>query len=265
VAAARDSGRAAFTVLGWVAFAVMGAAQLSLGAVDPAGDARVVVNSLTVAAMALASAAFAAGRWGWRRAAAALVAVTGATLAAEVVGVRTGWPFGRYAYTGVLAPTLAGVPLLVPLAWFGMGLPARELAAALVGHGGGRRGLAVVGVGAAALTAWDLFLDPQMLAEGYWRWLGAGVYRGVPLSNFAGWLLVAAVVMVLLGRLLPAGDGEPALLGVYTWTAVAETVAFAALFGDPLVAAAGGLAMGVPAAAAWWVRAARRRDGRARG
>ena len=27
-----------------------------------------------------------------------------------------------------------------------------------------------IALGAVALTAWDLFLDPQMTAEGYWRW-----------------------------------------------------------------------------------------------
>src|SRR5689334_630293 len=31
-----------------------------------------------------------------------------ASWAAEHVGVTTGWPFGRYVYTGVLQPTIAG-------------------------------------------------------------------------------------------------------------------------------------------------------------
>jgi hypothetical protein len=36
---------------------------------------------------------------------------------------------------------------------------------------------------AAALTAWDLFLDPQMVGEGYWTWERRGRYRDIPLSN----------------------------------------------------------------------------------
>jgi putative membrane protein len=102
-----------------------------------------------------------------------------------------------------------------------------------------------------------------MLAEGYWRWAAAGPYRGVPLTNFAGWLLVGALVMVVLEAVLPAGSGRrgPAPLVLYSWTAGAEAFAFAFLFGDPGVAAAGGLAMGALAGAAWLAR--RRRLARA--
>ena len=59
----------------------------------------------------------------------------------------------------------------VPLAWFGMALPAREVAHAVLGHG--RRAGRRIVLGAAALTAWDLFLDPQMVGEGYWTWTRA--------------------------------------------------------------------------------------------
>ena len=84
---------------------------------------------------------------------------------------------------GALRPTAAGVPALVPAAWFAMALPARE-----VGPRGARRRRSSPGrrvlLGAAALTAWDLFLDPQMVAEGYWRWHRPGRYRGIPLTNY---------------------------------------------------------------------------------
>ena len=42
---------------------------------------------------------------------------------------------------------------------------------------------------AGALTAWDVFLDPRMVREGYWTWPGGGRYEGVPASNFAGWFV----------------------------------------------------------------------------
>ncbi len=41
----------------------------------------------------------------------------GLGLAAETVGVHTGFPFGTYAYADTLGAQLADVPLLVPLAW----------------------------------------------------------------------------------------------------------------------------------------------------
>ncbi|GII82006.1 hypothetical protein Sru01_69880 [Sphaerisporangium rufum] len=54
-------------------------------------------------------------------------AAAGAVLlgyAAEWVGIRTGFPFGEYRYTDVLWPQLGGVPVIVALAWGGMGLAA---------------------------------------------------------------------------------------------------------------------------------------------
>ena len=95
-----------------------------------------------------------------------------------------GVPFGRYRYTDALRPVVAGVPAVVPLAWFAMAVPARETAHAVLGG----HSTAALGSwsGAAALTAWDLFLDPQMTAEGYWRWRGGGGYRGIPSSTSPG-------------------------------------------------------------------------------
>jgi uncharacterized membrane protein len=195
-------------------------------------------------------AAASSRRWGARRAVTALGVVAGATIAVEKVGTVTGVPFGRYHYTGELRPQLAGVPVTVPMAWFAMAVPAREAARAVLGPRGpgGAAGRAVVG--SALLTAWDLFLDPQMTTEDYWRWERPGRYRGIPASNYRGWFLTGLGVLAAVDRLLPARAEErpeAALVGAYAWMAVMSTLGFAAFFGDPLVAAAGGLAM-VPVA-----------------
>ena len=108
------------------------------------------------------------GRWGWTRAGVGAAAVSAATAAIERIGTTTGLPFGRYRYTGRLRPAVAGVPAVVPLAWWSMAVPAREVANAALGSRSTPPGRIVLG--AVALTAWDLFLDPQMTAEGYWRW-----------------------------------------------------------------------------------------------
>jgi putative membrane protein len=206
-----------------------------------AGLAGVVVSGL-----ATASTAACVRRWGGGRALAALTTVAGGSAALEHVGASTGFPFGRYRYTGALRPTVRGVPVVVPLAWFAMAAPAREAAHAALGDRSTR--LRRVGLGAAYLTAWDLFLDPQMVAEGYWVWLRRGRYRGIPVSNFVGWLVASAAVMAVLEWLLPPGEAEPTLVGEYAWMAVMQTTGFAGFFGDRLVAAVGGCAM-VPAAA----------------
>jgi putative membrane protein len=33
---------------------------------------------------------------------------------------------------------------------------------------------------AGALTAWDVYVDPRMVREGYWAWPQGGRYEGIP-------------------------------------------------------------------------------------
>ncbi len=222
---------------------------------------RAGAANAVVAGLAATTAVRAAQRWGGRRALVATGVVGACTLAVEAAGTATGVPFGRYRYTGALRPTAGGVPLAVPLAWFALALPAREIAAAAWGPlRPGPRVFAAAG----CLTAWDAFLDPQMVAEGYWRWEQPGRYRGIPVSNFAGWTLTSGGVMMLLDRLLPPTDPpDGALIGVYVFVATMSTLGHAVFFGDPLVALVGGSAMLTPvlAAARRW---ARRRPARLR-
>ena len=197
--------------------------------------------SLVVGGLAATTQALAARRWGTSRAAAAASVVVGCALAVERAGTATGVPFGRYRYTGLLRPTVVGLPAVVPLAWWALGLPAREVAHAALG----RRTTPALrtAVGAVALTAWDLFLDPQMTAERYWRWERPGSYRGIPLSNYAGWLMTSAGMMVVLERLLPPSRPDRFLVGEYAAMGVMETVGFALFFRDRTVALVGAAGM----------------------
>ena len=205
------------------------------------GSARAVLASAVVAGVATTTTLGAATRWGGRRAATAAGIVGVTTAWVERVGSTTGRPFGRYRYTGRLRPSVAGVPVVVPMAWWAMSLPARETAHAALR----RRSSAPARVvaGAAALTAWDLFLDPQMTTEGYWRWTRRGRYRGIPLSNYAGWLLVGTAVMATLEAVLPPAAPDGSLVAEYAVMGVMESLGFLAFFRDPLVAAVGAAAM----------------------
>jgi uncharacterized membrane protein len=226
-----------------VAFAALAATQIPVPLLDDRRGATVAV----VAAFGVVTACLVATAWGWRRAVIAAGLVGAIALGAEVLGSRTGWPFGDYDYTGALRPEVADVPAVVPVAWFAMAGAALAVADRLAS---GR--VPRVALGAAALTAWDLFLDPQMVDEGYWVWAGDGVYRGIPLTNYAGWFVTSLVVVSVLELLRPAGRQLPAtLVALYTWWAVMSALGFALFFDDLLVAAVGGVGMGVPAAAAW--------------
>ncbi len=206
-------------------------------------NGRRALSSVVVGAMFATTTANAFKRWGAGRAAGGAAATAVSTAVVERVGTTTGVPFGRYAYSDALQPQVGHVPVIVPLAWFAMGLPSREAAHAALGtHSTPARRVLL---GAAAMTAWDLFLDPQMVGEGYWAWLRWGRYRGIPLSNFAGWFVTGLGIMTLLEVALPPArrDPDPRLVGEYGYMSVMQTLGFAKYFRDPLVATVGGLGM----------------------
>ena len=170
------------------------------------------------------------------------VAAAGATgFAAELLGVRTGWPFGRYAYSERLGRRFHGVPLLAAAAWAAMARPAWVTAGWLSARTALR-----VPLGAAALAAWDVYVDPRMASEGYWTWSQGGRYQGVPASNFAGWFAAGLLVFAAAAALdrAPPDARDDDALALYAWTWVGEGFANAVLWRRPVTAAAGAAAMG---------------------
>lgn len=201
---------------------------------------------------------------------AALVGSAGALgFATELVGVATGKPFGHYTYSGQLGPRVSGVPVAAAAAWAMMARPSWTVAGLVTGPGGPapRRRLGVrprrvarVLLAAGALTAWDVFLDPRMARDGYWSWPGGGRYEGIPASNFAGWFATSTAVFAVWSALdrEDAGPADDGALALYAWTWIGETFAHAAIWHKPVVAVAGGTAMGAIAVPAL---VARRRMG----
>jgi uncharacterized membrane protein len=122
------------------------------------------------------------------------------SLAIETVGVKTGWPFGRYYYDHSLGVQIFGVPLLVPLAWMMLSYPILIAARLAAAHW-------VFLYGGVGLMIWDLFLDPQMVDAGRWSWKIVGPHVPyepmIPLSNAAGWLFAGMGLMALLHKILP--------------------------------------------------------------
>jgi putative membrane protein len=121
-------------------------------------------------------------------------------LAVEIIGSKTGWPFGTYKYDHSLGFSIADVPLLVPFAWMMLTYPLL-IAARKVGKSW------VFLYGGLGLMTWDLFLDPQMVAANRWSWKFSGASipfaKEIPLSNSAGWLFTGMGLMALLHWALP--------------------------------------------------------------
>ena len=173
-------------------------------------------------------------------------------LGAELWSTRTGLPFGFYHYTGETSGAelfLSNVPFFSPLSFPFLAYASFCLARRALGPGrtGGRADrLRLVAVSGALMTLLDVVIDPLAVRGGRW-FLGhlftypqGGSYFGVPLSNFAGWLLVG---WTIIGGYVWATGGTPPgrpRLGItlyYLVLAVNLTVTL--WIGEFLIAAAG--------------------------
>jgi uncharacterized membrane protein len=232
--------------MAWVLLGGLVLAQIAYPLTE--GGVRAGLTVVTVLLGYLLSVSHALLTRGPRAAMALVGTATLGGFAVEAVGVATGFPFGTYDYGGRLGPKLLGVPLIIPLAWTWMAWPAWLAAVRLTRSRPARIALAAWG-----LAAWDLFLDPQMVAEGYWTWLDPtpalpGV-PGVPIGNYVGWLGFALVLMAALsatgGRTVAVpATGDRPLLALWFWTYASSVLASAVFLGLPASAAWGGVVMG---------------------
>jgi len=148
---------------------------------------RYRVGNVAIFAVALAHAALT-----WPPRAVLALFVGGAALAAvaEVAVILLG------LLEHQLEPQIAGVPLVVLLAW-----PAIVYASLRIALLVAPPGAAAAALAAVLATAADVVTDPDGVEHGVWRYPEAPVstprYRGVPWWNFAGWLLIVFVTALL--------------------------------------------------------------------
>jgi putative membrane protein len=201
---------------------------------------RILPTAVTVTTLllALTSASLCWHVWGWQATVWRVGLIALATWAVEWLGASSDFPFGAYHYTPVLQPQLMGVPLLIPFAWL-MLLPASWAVAARIA--GKWHGLTFVLLSGLALTAWDLFLDPQMAHWNLWQWEQPGAYFGIPLQNYLGWWLTASIVTVLVR---PAPLPFLPLLAIYGATWFFQSGGLIFIFGLPGAGLVGCLGMG---------------------
>lgn len=189
--------------------------------------------------------------WGGRRTVMTFSVIAILTWAAEWLGSTTGFPFGSYHYTDLLQPQLSGVPLLIPLAWLMMLGPSWAVADAVIADRlqGIKRHLALALLAGAAMTAWDLYLDPQMVGWNFWAWDTSGAYFGIPLGNFAGWFAVAALVtLIVRPRAVPLRP----LIFIYGLVWIFQAIGLAIFWGQIGPALCGFIAMGTGLMSALW-------------
>ena len=168
---------------------------------------------------------------------------------AEAIGSCFGIPFGAYSYTDALQPQIFGVPIQIPLGWLMMLPPSWAVAQAISDRIVPRwRFPAYVGLSALAMTAWDLFLDPMMVAWGIWVWQPLGGFFGIPWINYLGWLLISALITLIIR---PEKLSIAPLLMIYTSIWLLKSVGLGIFWGIPGPALVGFFFMGSVTIIAW--------------
>jgi uncharacterized membrane protein len=211
------------------------------------GDMRDVVTAAVVLFGAVAALSDAAVQRGIRFAALLFILTAGVGLTAEIVGVATGFPFGCYDYaTDRLGPAVAGVPLVVPLAWTAGIYPVWVVAGVVARTETGRVLLTAVGA-----VGWDLYLDPQMVHDGHWQWCtGATEATGnvstapalpgipdIPITNYLGWFVVAALMaagLAAAARHARPAESRVVPIALFLWTWLGSALAHATMLGPEL-------------------------------
>lgn len=133
-----------------------------------------------------------------RRAGIALLLLTAYTYLIEFVGVTTGFPYGQFHYVLELGPMLFGtVPAGLPVFFFPLVLNSYLLCLLLLGPRADSR-FARFAASLAVVVVIDLVLDPAAVALRFWTYPGGGIYYGVPLSNYFGWVVSGAIAVGLV-------------------------------------------------------------------
>lgn len=180
-------------------------------------------------------------RYGWHVLGRFVLIVFAIAWIFETMSVITGFPFGNYHYTEIMAPYLWHVPVFVLPAYALMGYASWSLATLLLQRRDARPDLVTCLLApilaAAAMTAWDLSMDPlRATYEGRWIWLDGGAHLGIPTSNYFGWFAVTWLMFqgfaAYLYRRPARGMPKPVRARMY-WVSV--PLAYSAFAGEYLL------------------------------
>lgn len=220
-------GHGALLVFSGIAFATFLAPPAPAWLLTPANQQVAAVmfkfgGQTTVVLGAIAALLHAASRLGWQRSLAVFAAAFSISLGAELLGTTTGYPFGPYAYTTQLGYLIGGrVPFNIPTSWFFMLYASLAICGRLLSPADdARTRWRWSAVAALVLTAWDVSMDPAMVATTHWIWrlpdvagepllrraLLSDLFYGMPLMNWFGWLVTGFIVARVLLAIVPPSE-----------------------------------------------------------
>jgi putative membrane protein len=120
----------------------------------------------------------------------------GAGAICESLSLCTGFPFGHYYFTSLMGPKVFHVPIMLILAYLGMGYCSWVVGLLILGYRNklltAARVVALPLLASLIMLAWDLSMEAiWSTIDRAWIWLDGGMFFGVPVSNFLGWYFTA--------------------------------------------------------------------------
>jgi putative membrane protein len=197
---------------------------------------------------------------GWRRTLVFLASVWPVALVAELSSTRTGFPFGLYHYTGLTRGRelfIADVPFIDSLSFVFLAYASFCLARIALASRTVPRWAMALAAG-VLMMALDVVIDPLAVLGDRW-FLGRlffydqpGVYFGVPISNFVGWVIVGAVGVGVFLAVVKNHSGTRVWPGVTLYYAVLGfNLTMTVLIGELLLAVIGATIHLVVALSVW--------------
>jgi uncharacterized membrane protein len=134
--------------------------------------------------------------------------------ALENLSILTGFPFGHYEFLSLMGPQILHVPILLGVAYIGMAYVSWTLARLILGATTTRPDrtqlITLPLLAAVIMTAWDFAQDPVWSTLLHaWRWRDGGVWFGVPLTNYLGWLFTVFLIYFAFAQYLRHSTATP--------------------------------------------------------
>lgn len=115
----------------------------------------------------------------------------------ETLSIKTGFPYSKFEYEDLMGLKLLNiVPWSVFFVWPTLVICAISLSGHIF-----KNERTIFFVSIALLLLLDLVFDPAATRLGFWQWQNSGIYFGVPLTNYFGWILSSLLSVAVVFRL----------------------------------------------------------------
>lgn len=153
-----------------------------------------------------------------------ILALSAFSMIIETIGVLTGFPYGFFSYTDSLGQKIGVIPWTVSFGWVPLVIASWALSKSFLK----KQKLLLLKqiiLGSLILMIFDLVLDPGSVALNFWKWIPEGIYYGVPLSNYFGWIFSGLIGMTIISLIMKDHKQHKyflitAYLGNIFWTVV---------------------------------------------